>query len=329
MSNTMNQATPALVYGYYWGEDTIRKCKEEGKLLRLSIAIPGGPVTKPCNLRCIFCFTECGTRQNHGKVIDNEMCLKFIKEGSKYAYDSDQMSYFFVSEGEPTLNAGLVDVLTETSKLGGTMTIFSNLYDLTDEQFTVFSELDNLFVCGKLYGITPEVNDYLTGKQGSYEAMMKNIRRLSELGLAQEKRLGIQCVVTAYNYHEIFDMYKWARENSIVPHLMMYRPQGLGSRHLELDLPQEKLLELYAKISEYDKEKYGYDWKPQLPLLVMGHCSVPGVNLYLTTNGDVHVCAGDVRSYGNYFDHSIETMMNSELYKNVINNYKICPWVTI
>lgn len=58
-------------------------------------------------------------------------------------------------------------------------------------------------------------------------------------------------------------------------------------------------------------------------------CSVPGVNLYLTTNGDVHVCAGDTRKYGNYFENTVEEMMNSELYNNVVKEYKKCPWVNI
>ena len=58
-------------------------------------------------------------------------------------------------------------------------------------------------------------------------------------------------------------------------------------------------------------------------------CSVPGVNLYLTTNGDVHVCAGDTRKYGNDFENTVEEMMNSELYNNVVKEYKKCPWVNI
>ena len=119
-----------LVYGNYWNKEIIENCKKQKKLLRVAVAIPGGKKDNECNMNCIFCFTNCGTRHRNEKNIDNETVRKFILEASKYAYKPELMNYYFVSEGEPTLNEELIDILTETSKLGGTMTIFSNLYNL-------------------------------------------------------------------------------------------------------------------------------------------------------------------------------------------------------
>ncbi len=318
-----------LVYGNYWNKEIIEDCKKKNKLLRVAVAIPGGEKNSECNMNCIFCFTHCGTRYRNKKNIDNEMVKRFIMEASQYAYKPELMNYYFVSEGEPTLNKELIDILSQTSKLGGTMTIFTNLYNITEEQITAFKNLKNLFVCGKLYGIKPETNDYLTNTKGSYNKMMENIKKLIDAGLAEEKRLGVQCVVTSYNYNEVFEIFKWARENKIAPHIMMYRKQGLGEQFPELEISQYDLLKLYKKCSEYDKINFGIDWKEKLPLLVIGDCYVPGVNLYLTSNGDMTVCAGDTRKYGNYFEDSIEDAMKSELYYDVKNNYKKCPWVEV
>ena len=293
--------------------------------MRVAVAIPGGKKDNECNMNCIFCFTNCGTRHRNEKNIDNETVRKFILEASKYAYKPELMNYYFVSEGEPTLNEELIDILSETSKLGGTMTIFSNLYNLTDEQIEAFKNIKNIFVCGKLYGIKPETNDYLTNTKGSYNKMMENIKKLIDAGLADEHRLGVQCVVTSYNYNEVFDIFKWARKNNIAPHIMLYRKQGLGERFPELAIKQEDLLKLYKECSKFDKLEYGLDWNEKLPLLVIGDCYVPGVNLYLTSNGDMTVCAGDSRSYGNYFENSIEDALKSDLYNDVIENYKKCP----
>lgn len=159
------------------------------------MAIPSGEKGNECNMSCIFCFTECGTRNSKAKNIDEKMILKFVDEIQNYVYDPKIMNYYFVSEGEPTLNKNLTSVLRKVSTYGGTMTIFSNLYELSDEQITTFAELKNLFICGKLYGIKPETNDYLTNTKGSYNKMMENIQKLVDIGLADEGRLGIQCVV--------------------------------------------------------------------------------------------------------------------------------------
>jgi len=318
-----------LVYGNYWTKEVIEDCKRQNKLLRAAVAIPGGEKYDECNMKCIFCYTHCGTRHRNKQNIDNAMVRKFILEASKYAYKPELMNYYFVSEGEPTLNKELINILTDTSKLGGTMTIFTNLYELTDEQVNAFKNLKNLFVCGKLYGINPDTNDYLTNTKGSYNKMMENIQKLIDAGLADEGRLGVQCVVNSRNYDEVFAIFKWARKNKIAPHIMLYRKQGLGERFPELAISQEKLLNLYKKCAEYDKTELNINWDTKLPLLVIGDCSIPGINLYLTTNGDMTVCAGDTRSYGNYFKDSIEDAMKSELYSDIINNFKKCPWVEI
>ena len=75
---------------------------------------------------------------------------------------------------EETLNKNLVPVLNKVAEYGGTMSIFSNLYELTEEQIEAFTNLKNLFVCGKMYGICPQTNDYLTNTKGSFEKMMNS-----------------------------------------------------------------------------------------------------------------------------------------------------------
>ena len=313
------------VYGYTWDAEIIRKCKNEKKLLRASIAIPGGKEGSECNMKCIFCFTENGKRHRNQKRVTDEIAIKFAYEASEFAYDRQLMNYFFVSEGEPTLNPNLEYILDEVGKLGGTMTIFSNLYKLTEKQINAFTKHKNLFVCGKMYGVSAKVNDELTALPGSLNQMRKNIETLMKNGLADERRLGVQCVVTSKNYNEVFDLFLWARKNNIVPHLMMYREQGLGSSYPELSISKKSLLKLWKKCSEYDRIHNHHFWTPRLPLLGIGECRIPGVNLYLVDNGDVHVCAGDTRTYGNYFEQSVKELMNSNLYDNVLHTFKSCP----
>jgi MoaA/NifB/PqqE/SkfB family radical SAM enzyme len=323
----MASASAPLVWGYRWKREIVQAARESKRLLRASVAIPGGEPPNECNLRCIFCFTNRGKRHSEDKRITNEEIITFLSEAADFALDKDAMNYFFVSEGEPSLNKGLVNVLRETSKLGGTMTIFTNLYWLPDSLADEYSRIKNLFVCGKMYGATPETTDCLTGVAGSHEAMMANIRKLVERGLAQEGRLGVQCVVTSRNQHEIIEIFKWGREKNIVPHIMMYREQGLGANLPGLVVPISRLLAVFEECAAYDQKEFGYEWVAMPPMLGLGTCHIPGVNLYLVSSGEVQVCAGDTRVIGNHREQTVAEMMDSRLLGGLRRNFTECPWV--
>ena len=311
---------PNTVWGYFWEKDIQKNCRAEKKLLRAAAAIPGGNPGAECNMRCIFCFTKCGTRFSNDKCIDNRTTIQFLKEASKYAYDKKLMNYFLVSEGEPTLNPELIPMLYEISSLGGTITLFSNLMELSSEVIQAFGDIKNLFVCGKMYGFTEETNDYLTGIAGSYLKMKENIGKLITKGLADEGRLGVQSVLTSRNIDECFDIFKWARRNKIVPHLMMFRKQGYGENMEELELPIERLNQFFVQCSEYDKEHYSYLWDEKLPLMIHGDCQIPGINIYLTNNGELKLCACDDSAVGNYFSDKLEDVLSSERFESAREN---------
>lgn len=87
---------------------------------------------------------------------------------------------------------------------------------------------------------------------------------------------------------------------------------------------QSKVL-IYLRLVENMTWKRGL-WVPYS--LIGAECNVPGTNLYLKSNGDVQVCAGGTRSYGNYFITTpVAQMMDSQFFKDVADNYKGCHWV--
>jgi MoaA/NifB/PqqE/SkfB family radical SAM enzyme len=321
----MNQ--PPLVWGYRWDQELIDRARQENKLLRVSAAIQGGKCPHECNLKCVFCFTGRGALRRDSGPITNQEIVNFFREASEFALNQDEMSYFFVSSGEPSLNKGLAPTLQETSKLGGKTTLFTNLVHLSDELLDAYKNIKNLFVCGKMYGINAATEDALTGVNGSHEIMQKNIATLVKNGLADEGRLGIQCVVTSTNKNEIFDIFKWGRERNIVPHIMIYREQGLGKTRTDLAIPMQELKDIYQKCSAFDRHTYGYEWDGAPPMLGMTGCNVPGINFYVIDNGDVHVCAGDERIIGNIRKDSASKMMRSDLMQDLRMNFRECSWV--
>lgn len=314
--NILYHRKPLTVWGYHWSKDAHQAARNEKKLLRIAVAIPGGKEETPCNFKCRFCFTECGTRFKNRRCITNNDVRMFIEEASRYVFCKEWTNYFFVSEGEPTLNPELGSIINEVSLYGGTITIFSNLYHLSEEIINTFKKVKSLFVCGKMYGIKSETNDFLTGVPGSFNQMMQNIKLLKDNGLAAEGRLGVQCVITTYNYDEVFEIFVWCRKNEIVPHIMMYRKQGYGRLYPEYDVPAEKVRELFQRCREYDREEYGYLWDAKLPIPVHGSCEIPGINMYLTNDGDLRLCACDEETLGHYPQVSVQDALQSERYIN-------------
>jgi MoaA/NifB/PqqE/SkfB family radical SAM enzyme len=323
----MPEKQPPLVWGYRWPEQAVKEARQYGKLLRVSIAVPGGPPPEECNLRCIFCFTNGGQRSRTLEQLSNNEVVDIARQAAELAYDKDLMNYFFCSEGEPTLNPDLPLILQETAKLGGTMTIFSNLYNLSDKILQAFKETKNLFICGKLYSLDEEKADYLMGVKGAFKQTMNNIERLAESGLADEGRLGVQCVVTSVNENEILDIFKFGRKNGIVPHVMMFRAQGRGAETSFLEVPPQRLKQVYQECARFDNEAYGYEWIAEPPMMAYGTCVIPGNNVYVVTNGDVHICAGITDVVGNIRTQPLETIVHHPILENMRRSFTTCPWL--
>lgn len=323
---------PPLVWGYRWPEEQVQGARNQRKLLRASIAIPGGNPPDECNLKCIFCFTDGGQRSRSTHALTSDEAVDVLKKASAYAYSPDSMNYFFCSEGEPTKNPKLPSILEETAKLGGTMTIFTNLLEIPDETMESFADNHNLFVCGKLYSLDPKKGDYLMGMRGNnagaHKKIMENIRKLQRLGLATEGRLGVQCVVTSENADEIVDIFKWGRDNGIVPHVMPFRPQGRGAKTDYLEVPASQLKAIYQSCADYDKTANGYEWVADPPVMGYGKCVIPGNNIYVVTNGDVHICAGLEEVVGNVRTDSMEMIVHHPRMDHFRQNFSVCPWLT-
>ncbi len=101
---------------------------------------------------------------------------------------------------------------------------------------------------------------------------------------------------------------------------MMFRKQGYGEDRAELELPIERLKRFFIKCSEYDKDKYSYVWDAKLPLMVHGDCNIPGINIYLTNNGELKLCACSDSAIGNYFNDNLENVLLSQEFEHAREN---------
>lgn len=147
-------------------------------------------LTSRCNLSCVHCYQA---RQAHDEPTREAVrsvlsqlaqagCLKLTLTG-----------------GEPTLRKDFGDIYREAHEKGFAVTVYTNGTLLDRELIGLFAEKPPLTVELSLYGATAETHDRVTGKNGSFEATMKNLRRMKENGLP----VVMKTVVMTLNFREL------------------------------------------------------------------------------------------------------------------------------
>ena len=135
-------------------------------------------VTNNCNLRCIYCFEGYKKPENMPPEIAVDAIKKAYKEVPR---ETGTFTINFFG-GEPLLNwpaiKAVIDYCNE-AKLNVRYGITTNLVGLTDEMLTYFDD-NSVYVMVSIDGIREVHNK---NRSNSYDRVVSNIKRMSELGL--------------------------------------------------------------------------------------------------------------------------------------------------
>ena len=110
--------------------------------------------------------------------------------------------------GEIFARKDFLDIYTEAKKRGFLITLFTNGTMITPRIADHLAEYRPFAIEITLYGATRETYETLTQIPGSFDRCMKGIRLLKERGLP----LKLKTVPTTVNYHEVFEMKRFAEE---------------------------------------------------------------------------------------------------------------------
>jgi MoaA/NifB/PqqE/SkfB family radical SAM enzyme len=173
--------------------------------------------------------------------------------------------------------------------------IFTNTLTMSPD-LARFLHDHNVSVMGKLDSLRPEVQDFLVGRQGVHERLLKGLDALLEAGYgdppgAEQLRLGISFVSNRLNLDELEDVWHFCRRRKIFPNMEVLTPTGRARDELDqYGLGAEEIQAYKEKLLELDRKAYGYDWLPHTPLTASG-CLQHLYSLYITIDGDVRPCA--------------------------------------
>ncbi|MFH1233966.1 MAG: hypothetical protein V1649_04985, partial [Patescibacteria group bacterium] len=109
------------------------------------------------------------------------------------------------------------------------------------------------------------INDKLVGINGAQKVFLEKIKMLIDMGFAKDKRLALNCIICKENYDEIPELFIFCRKNGIIPWIEIVTITGRAKE--DMKLPNELIENLYKRLSEIDKQQFGYEWQPDSPIV--------------------------------------------------------------
>jgi MoaA/NifB/PqqE/SkfB family radical SAM enzyme len=291
-----------FVKGMYFENKDVKDAIKNKKLLNLDI-----DMSSLCNLSCIYCDKLSGNREN---TITHNIPFKKLIDIVDQAKNMGCKTIQFIGAGEPTLDPNFWQIISYISNKGITSVIYTNGI-LINKLFAKRLYLLNTSIVLKFNSFNNNIQNKLVGRK--YSKKLKSVLNI----LIQEKfttekppRLAIDCVITKLNYKDVFEVFKFCRQNKISPQISGLIPHGNAVKN-DLLVDKKIIMHIYKKAKIYDN-KLGYKYKTNLPFLGGFLCKQVKYGCYIDVNGNVWECnAGDIK-LGNIYDSSLKNIWNSD-----------------
>ncbi len=258
----------------------IEDARGSGRLLSMELEL-----SRVCNLRCIYCYADSGA------PLDDELTLSEILDIIDQAVELGARRIIVLGGGEPMAFPGLLSVLQHIRRRGATIDLFTNGTLITHE---LARELFELGVCPviKMNSMREHVQDLLAGKSGAFNKIREGLAWLRQAGYpGPNLPLGVQTVICRQNLEELPAMWTWIRDQGMNPYFETITLQGRAREHSELFVGPLEIRDLFQRLSDMDRERYGIAWQPHPPVAGQA-CTRHLYTCTVTVHGNVLPCPG-------------------------------------
>lgn len=296
------------VYGLDLEWKEVEGAIKEGSLLTIDLEL-----SRRCNLRCIYCYS------NGGEALEQELSFGEICGLIDQAIDLGIKRVSIVGGGEPLIYPDFFRIAGYLKEKGMPTVVFTNGTAITEEVAVRLSEFE-LAVVVKLNSFDNEIQDYLAGGiKGTLKKIIQGIQNLLDAGYTENGlHLGIETVVCRQNIKELPIIWLWARKRKIIPYFETLTPQGRARSH-DLEVPAKEIRELFETLSEIDRKYFGYNWEPKPPIAALT-CNRCYYSCLVTSNGNVTPCAGVDITVGNIRNESLLSILKNSSLMNGLRN---------
>jgi MoaA/NifB/PqqE/SkfB family radical SAM enzyme len=326
------RAPPGLI-GTIFSEEEKEKARKENGLLFISL------MTDPvCNLACPDCYV--GEKGLTGK----ELTLDERKDVLSQAKDLGARTLRIAGEGEPLLDKNFWALVEHANNLGMNVFFFTNGTLIDEKLAKRIYENEKLTAVLKFSG-SPRAMEYLTGSKGKFKQesfvehdrllIPKPLRNLIDIGMNKpdsggNSRLGIEFLLRKSNYGFVFDIFRWARRNSVIPYIEQNLEAGSANEweHYSTERADDRdAFALSRRLAEIDESEFSISWKPSIPYLVGGICESEKsgckkftYNLVVSSTGEMNPCYATYFSLGNVKQKTLKEGLEHPIRKELLQN---------
>jgi len=243
-------------------------------------------ITNRCNLNCRDCYNASGLSKETA-----ELSAETLDKLFNSLYIHNGINAFDISGGEPLMHTEWQEVLNVMERSWGFSFFIVTNGTIRDERFYNLLETDSRFMVQfSIDGVDEETHAKTRGK-GNF---IKTINNLSSL--KPKVQPIIKMVVSRYNFNQIEDYFKLAKEYNCKPSFAFAERMGNACTNWnDMELNEYEKIQVINQIKEMG-EKYGIP--PKLPYATF-HCPL------LKEDEPLGVCIkpdGSIQPCQNFYD---------------------------
>lgn len=284
-------------FTYGFSKEAIFQARDSNKLLTLDLEL-----SRICNYNCKYCYSSAGVQ------LDKELSYMELCDIVDQAESLGVQSIVIVGGGEPLLYPYLKNIISYIFEKQIRIVLFTN-GALLDKDMSHFLREHNVFPVLKANGISPKTINWLCGNTRAYVNFMDAVSCLQDVGYTdREGTFGISTIICRQNYNEIVPLWKWCRENKLIPYFERLCPQGRALRH-NMQISTKELEDIFYKLFQLDKKEYNILWDAVHPPIAGASCSRHYYSLYIKSNGDAIPCSGIDIPVGNIREKELQQII--------------------
>ncbi len=175
-------------------------------------------ITYQCNLRCQHCYLRAMAKRSPYEL-STEEARSLVEEMVDMG-----VPLLIISGGEPLTRRDLWEIVEPASRKGRPRLALSTNGTLIDKDTAIMLRDHGFTYVGvSIDSINPEWHDKFRGVPGAFEAALRGLKHLIDVGVD----VGVRTTVTRYNIEEALRMVEWCVSHEI-PRLCLYILDTVG-----------------------------------------------------------------------------------------------------